>query len=712
MGVRRGFAWAAVLLLVLLAAGVHLWAGPARGATRMAMIAQARDTVARGMSQLFQSEQALARLIIGTASVTDMSPDLAQRLQALPHEHPFVWSVIIVDGTEHVVVEARRGTGAPSSLASGRRLSAVGEATWPGSLPALLTHAVLVRSSEAGQNCPLVGVEQDLLDAGGQLRYRVYILSAGPDLPSAGPSIGRTWLIGDDGALLALPDSASGANEIATLSHSWRQLRSEQGAVGSVRQPMEDGVHLLLYRHLDGWPAAVLIDAGLAASALLAPHNAAALAILIVAAGLMVGLLLQSGRPDQPGRPLPKVLATSDSAEAIARRLAAGLAHEINNVLTVLSFDAEMLAVGRADDRDLVTLSRSMLGATEHATVLTRSLLFYSERAVLRPRILDMVAHLEWNEQRLSGVLARSQSLVFDFSSEMLLPVLVRLDPDALNGCLEALLRNAAEAMGPAGRIRLVLRLRGDAESSSGEMVVLSVIDSGGGMDAQGVERALEPGFSGKAQGRHAGLGLSAASGFARQSGGRITVSSRLGQGTEVSLSIPRIVLKDGVPSGASRAARGLVPGGDAIGSKVAGRWAARILVVDDSDQVRGSIVRRLRADGYVVLEARNAAEAEAHVTAGADVMVTDIVLDDDIDGFALAARARGIDASLPLVFMSGFVSARQPELLAGDEFASFVRKPLNAAELHAVIAGLLALRESRRLAAARDWRMTLRPAD
>ncbi len=125
---------------------------------------------------------------------------------------------------------------------------------------------------------------------------------------------------------------------------------------------------------------------------------------------------------------------------------------------------------------------------------------------------------------------------------------------------------------------------------------------------------------------------------------------------------------------------------------------AMRVLLVDDNDMVRESIARRLRIIGYDVVEASNGHDANLILPDRIDILITDIVLHQDIDGWALAEIARRMDPNLPLVFMSGYMSARQPDVMAADELASFIRKPLHSAELQAVIAGLLALRETRRL--------------
>lgn len=223
----------------------------------------------------------------------------------------------------------------------------------------------------------------------------------------------------------------------------------------------------------------------------------------------------------------------------------------------------------------------------------------------------------------------------------------------------------------------------------------LVVDDAGPGMAANVLAHAMEPGFCGSHSDRHLGLGLSAALGFARQSGGSLALESTPGLGTRARLLLP--LKANGTMAASSRPSFSQVPAAQHTTPPEALR-PRRILLVEDIAAVRESIARRLRIDGFDVAEAGTVAEVLAQMARGVDVMVTDIMLDDETDGYTLASRAREVDPMLPLVFMSGYLSSRQPELLAGDELASFVRKPVNGVELQTVIAGLLALRETRAL--------------
>jgi CheY-like chemotaxis protein len=373
----------------------------------------------------------------------------------------------------------------------------------------------------------------------------------------------------------------------------------------------------------------------------------------------------------------------------LTRHLAAVLAHKFNNVLTVLSFDAEMLAASPDADEATHVLSRSMLGATAQGTLLTQSMLAFAERAVLSPTVFDLETELTLRHDRLVAALDPGQVLLRTGPSTAGPRLLLKADPDALEACLVALLRNAAEAAGARAEITLELER---ISSGGAQQVELVVDDAGPGMDPATLALAMEPGFSSRANGHHLGLGLAAANGFARQSGGTLTLESMPGMGTRARLMLP--LLRDATQPAKSSAPA--VP--ESRPMLQSPERPKRVLIVEDSIPVRDSIARRLRADGYDVVDAVTVSEVLAYVARGVDVMVTDIVLSDSVDGWTLATRARELNPMLPLVFMSGFMTSRQPELLSGNELASFVRKPVNGAELNTVIAGLLALRETRQL--------------
>jgi signal transduction histidine kinase/ActR/RegA family two-component response regulator len=671
-------------LAVLLALVVLLLGPVDPGHTHLAGLQRARDGVVARTSTQLRADAALGHFI--AASTTPFGPTqaLAPLLADLVRESPSIWGVVVADPSGRILLESHRA-GAASLPLTERALTEIA-ITGPG------PRRALVRTSEVAHTPALVGVGSGAIGQGAADQGRVTVFTLGSEMPSAGPFVGRTWLVGRDGAVMAEPGGGDDPESADAISRAWGSLGRVAGESGEANVAMRDGVHLLLFRPLDNWPATVLIDAGVAPHVWATPNQA-----LAVGLGLISALLVWLGSrgifsatsdmsvPDRAAGAAGFVPGSPPDREAMARRLAAGVAHDINNALTVLSFDAEMVTAAHPGDAGLEMLSRSMLGATARGAELTQSLLAYAERAVLRPRPVDLADELARRHASFASRLNPGQMLVCVTPDKAGPAPLVMLDPDALEICLGALLRNAAEAAGPRAEIRLELQL-----TPAGTLAMLVVDDAGPGMDAFSLAHACEPGFSGKRDGHHLGLGLSAAAGFARQSGGRLSLDSPPGLGTRASLIFPVLI-----PG--RRGSQHATPARS--GASLAGR-SSRVLLVDDSAPVRDSIARRLRAIGYEVIEAQNAGDAEALVMRGVDVMVTDIMLNDAIDGWALAARARERDSTLPLVFMSGFMSFRQPELLAGADLASFVRKPVNGAELHTVIAGLLAMRETRRLAA------------
>ena len=499
---------------------------------RLAMVQAARDTEAEQLESLFRSQAALGRFVAMIVSPqnerTEIGRPVVAMLEALAAETPLIWDIVVTDPTGRMLVETRQGAASSLTLADLPVIDSV-----PDRLPgerATRVRATLLRSSEAGGTPGLICIAVDLFDAANVLQRRVSVYSHGSDLPTLGLAIGRSWLIANDGAVIG-QSAGEYSDAIAAVSHRWRMLREAVGPIGSMTLPMAGGEHLLLYRQLAGWPAGVLVDAGLSSTPLLQPREALAL-VLLVSAALTAVLALRAsareGRP--PDQDLPTPTEVPDRL-AIAADFTVDVVHEINNLLTVVAFDAEMVAATQPDDEALGVLSRSMLNAAARGAALTQSLL--------------------------------------------------PLPP---------------------------------AESSP-----LAAIAEAG--DPPGVLRTRNP------------------------------------------------------------------------------QAPARVLLVDDSAAMRESISRRLRAEGFEVLEAPNVAVAETLIAQGVDVLVTDIVLDTATDGVTLAAWARATDPGLPIVFMSGYVTARQPYLLAGDDLASFVRKPFVGTELRAVIDGLLAVRESRRQA-------------
>ena len=683
--------------LILAAIGVLASDGAQNDGRRLELARLTSIDLAAQIEMLLRDAASLGRLIIDFSGVPGAVERLPPLISAAVHNHASLWRIVMVDHTGEILLDTRPLASAPM-LANGRSLVAVAaddrasalDPTWR------RPNVELVRASFAAGRPQLIAisVRSNAADAAGRA---VHLLIHSRDLPHPEDGIGRILLVGDDGVVMAELGEEGDFEANAVLAQSWRALPAQSRRAGSVEVAMADGDHVLLSRHLAEWPATVLVDVGPALPPWMRPRFGAALGLLLAGVLSLIAATGLVGRPLRwrPGRGTLPGPAQSLECEIAQRRLSAGVAHEINNALTILLLDADMVAAVHPDDDELTLLSQSMLAACARATVLSQTLLAHGERAVLRPRQIDLAITLLDLRPRLAEALFSGQRLIcagLDRGKVMLL-----LDPEALETCLLALLRNAAEASGPHADIRIDLQ---HVAGPGGPAVVLTVDDQGQGMSAQSLARALEPGFSTRTAGHHLGLGLPAAAGFVRQSGGQLSLASQPDHGTRVSLTLPMACAAEAgnSPPPADTALPWIErrrPFQRALAAVAVRRRTVRVLLVDDSDGVRDSIARRLRGDGYEVLEACNAIEAETLVAEGVDVLVTDIVLDDGADGYTLAVRARAIHPGLPLVFMSGYMSTRKPDSLTRDDLANFVRKPVNGAELQTVLVGLLALRDS-----------------
>lgn len=677
-GIRHWLCILAAGLLAGAAAGVALSGWPAIGVPRGVLLREARDRLADQLSALFADQAALGRLIGGIARDHRL-----EWMAQVSRDDPRIWNMVISDQHGRILGQARPMVPVPASLGA---LVVPIDKRANGQL--VRGAPVLVRSADLGRAPMLIGVTSVLgkQDAGDPVM--ITVLTRIADLPRAGRSIGASLLITDDGVLL------SDAGNIRSLGDKLRPPAGLPDAPArSVVVRLEDGDHRFMVRRLGAWPVSLVLNAGLVAWPRLLIASALPAALVLSSA-----LLLLLGQPPGtqragasgsiPDAGLVPSPARDDgsSIHLTSRRVAAGLAHEVNNLLTMLSLDAELVGVLHPQDDELAALSRSMLDAAARGATLTQTLLAYSERLVLQPRLLDLDVLVLANMALFKSRLLAGQHLTVIRSGE---GHLVSVDDSACVACIAALVRNAAEASDPHGEIRIEIGLL-----DGGAMLVVD--DAGPGMAPAILERAMHPGFTTRHDGRHLGMGLAAARGFVRQSGGVLRLESGPGLGTRAVIVLPL------EPQSAMIGrAEPMPPVGAAPTISTVGRIMT-VLLVDDSEPVRTSIARHLRLDGYKVIEAGDALRALSLMGRGVDVLVADIVLDGTTDGWALAAQARAQDPTLPLVFLSGFMTTRQPDLLAGDDLASFVRKPVTGAELTAVIAGLLALRETRRSPAPR----------
>lgn len=347
--------------------------------------------------------------------------------------------------------------------------------------------------------------------------------------------------------------------------------------------------------------------------------------------------------------------------EAVGR-LAGGIAHDFNNLLMVLGAEAELLRdeVGAKHEASLDTIDR----ATQRATQLTRQLLAFSRRQILQPEVLDLHDVLGETQRLLSRVIG--EAIVLRTTSAPGLHL--RVDPVQLEQVIVNLAVNARDAMPSGGRLTL-------HAGGEGDCVVLRVRDSGEGIEEAMLEHVFEPFFTTKPRGKGTGLGLSVVLGIVEQSGGRIDVESRPGDGTVFTLRFPKVS-----PEAATSAPA--VLGEEAVLGSATGQT---ILLVEDEVGVAAAIERMLPRESRVLV-ANSGMEAAALIDdpgGSIDVAVIDIVLQDR-NGIEIAREVRARHPDVTLVHISGYADE---DLDGVPEDVILLRKPFTGQQLRSAMA-------------------------
>ncbi len=346
-----------------------------------------------------------------------------------------------------------------------------------------------------------------------------------------------------------------------------------------------------------------------------------------------------------------EALRQSQKMEAVGQ-LTGGLAHDFNNLLAGISGSLELmgrrLAQGQGVEAERYLAGAQ--GATRRAAALTHRLLAFSRRQTLDPKatgVGELVAGLEELVRRTVGP---AIALTIEQPAD-LWPVLV--DPNQLENALLNLCINARDAMPDGGALgikafneRLDAKGARERDLPAGDYVSLCVSDTGLGMTAEVLERAMEPFFTTKPIGVGTGLGLSMIYGFVRQSGGQVRIQSTLGEGTSVCLHLPR-------HHGEADTTEGNQPA-QAIPPATQGQT---VLVVDDEALVRMLIVEVLEDLGFAALEAEDAPSALVQLRGQGriDLLVSDVGLPNGMNGRQLAEAARELRPGLKVLFVTGY---------------------------------------------------------
>ncbi len=359
-------------------------------------------------------------------------------------------------------------------------------------------------------------------------------------------------------------------------------------------------------------------------------------------------------------------LLQSQKMEAVGR-LAGGVAHDFNNQLTAIMGYADVLQAGLPEGSPMREEVREILRAASRAAELTRQLLAFSRRQVLRPRIVDLnvlVSEMRGLLQRLIGENIRLETTCAPG------PLRVRADPAQLEQVVMNLAVNARDAMPRGGTLEIATEGETADPANPIRFHVIRVTDTGTGMSPEVLSRLFEPFFTTKDPGRGTGLGLSTAYGIVQQSGGRITCTSMEGQGTTFLIHLPATEETPGAGTRAPEAP--------------AAEGREKILVVEDETQVRELVKRILVGAGYSVVTAANGDEGMDLVTSepGLQMVVTDLVLPGGASGVDIARKVVTEGRGMHLLCISGY----SEQLVSGAPgfpyAAPFLQKPFSASEL------------------------------
>jgi PAS domain S-box-containing protein len=381
-------------------------------------------------------------------------------------------------------------------------------------------------------------------------------------------------------------------------------------------------------------------------------------------------------------------LRQSQKMEAIGQ-LAGGIAHDFNNLLSVIVGYTELLLVNPAFAESPAQNDLNLIKqAAEQAAALTGQILAFSRRQTLRPAVVSLNEIVTQAEPLLRRSLGEDVDLRVDLDPDL---SSVEADPSKFQQVITNLALNSRDAMAAGGTVtvrttncRIDKAFRPSAATDDiigpGDYAVLSVSDTGAGMDASTQQRIFEPFFTTKALGKGTGLGLSVVYGLVRQSQGHISVASEPGSGTTVSIYLPRSTL--------GKKVHGVSP------RKVAtSKGWETVLLVEDEAGVRELVERVLADAGYAVYSAPSSDEALKLVTTlerPPQLLLTDVVLPGSLQGPDLAREMEVLVPGVSVLYMSGY--SHQSMVHAGrlDEGVSLIEKPFTPAELTRAIRELL----------------------
>jgi PAS domain S-box-containing protein len=374
---------------------------------------------------------------------------------------------------------------------------------------------------------------------------------------------------------------------------------------------------------------------------------------------------------------LESQLRQAQKMEVIGR-MAAGIAHEFNNVLTVIQGDVGLLQSPVAASLDKNALLNQIMQASQRAATFTKQLLAFSRKQVLQPRLLDLSSVVQNTRKMLSRLLGEKYEVQLNCPSAL---TTVLADEGGVEQILINLALNARDAMPQGGVIHIATGLQIlseataalTAEARPGRFVTMTITDSGCGMDSQVLARIFDPFFTTKDIGKGTGLGLSTIHGIVKQHEGWIQVSSELGKGSQFTVyfpacDAPATPVRPAEPAAVPEPGKG-----------------ETILVVEDEAAVRELATAALERQGYCVMKAANGPEAIGIWERGqkdVTLLLTDMIMPSGMSGGELAGLLQSRNPQLKVLYTSGY----SPEIFRKDSALingmNFLPKPYDLTSL------------------------------
>ncbi len=368
--------------------------------------------------------------------------------------------------------------------------------------------------------------------------------------------------------------------------------------------------------------------------------------------------------------------AQAQKMEALGQ-LTGGVAHDFNNLLMIISGHIHTLARLAGGDAKAARAVEAITLAARRGQTLTRQLLTFSRRQTLNPEVADIAQCIGAVRTMLASTGGQTARLVTNLPPDLWL---VNVDISEFELALINLTLNARDAMPQGGSITIgadnVRFAAGEGPHGiTGDFVAITVADTGTGIAADILPQVFDPFFTTKQKSKGTGLGLSQVHGFAHQAGGTVTIASELGQGTRVTVYLPRA--SETARTG-ERSESGQAPGGS-------------VLLVEDNPDVAEATSGMLEQLGYAVTCVDGAEAALAVIgQRGFDLVVSDVVMAGPMDGLGLARTLRQRNPELPVILVTGYSEAAGH---AAKEF-TLLRKPYQLAELSRAVA-LVTLRSA-----------------